>query len=205
MDYRIGVVAFLIGIFAGALIYDWFLLPEVETSTKETTTQTTTTEYKDLKETIDLSNWENIVDSLKSELKRKPKVIIHEVLRDTIIEGYKPKIQAFRAVFPTSIGNAYLSGEVLGQVMKTSLSTDYKIPVITNTIINEKTTTRTIVQKGIFVGGGFSNQMDYQLGAAYLGNGFMVNVDYTPKPQYLETSLIQANIKINPFKIKKRD
>lgn len=205
MDYRIGIVTFIIGIFAGALIYDWFLLPEVETSTKETTTKTTSTEYKDLKETIDLSNWENLVDSLKSELKRKPKVIIHEVLRDTIIEGYKPKIQAFRAMFPTSIGNAYLSGEVLGEVLKTSLSTDFKIPVVTNTITNEKTTTKTIIQKGLFLGGGFSNQMDYQLGAAYLGNGFMVNVDYTPKPQYLETSLIQANIKINPFKIKKRD
>jgi hypothetical protein len=197
------VVTFLLGLFAGAILADMFLFPEIETKNKEKITQTTTTEYKDLKETVDLSNWENLVDSLKSELKRKPKVIVHEVLRDTIIEGYNPKIQAFRAVFPTSIGNAYLSGEVLGEVLKTRLSTDYKIPVITNTITNEKTITNTVIQKGIFVGGGFSNQMDWHVGASYLGNGFLANVNYTPTPRRLTRPLIQVDIKLNLFKNKK--
>lgn len=189
MDYRIGIVTFIIGIFAGALIYDWFLLPEIETKTELVTTIQVDTVFVPVKETVYLT---------KEKIK-------HKYLRDTVLIGYNPKIKGYSAIFPLLYGDAYLNGEVLGEVLSMNLKTDFKIPSVTNTITNEKTTMKTIIQKGIFVGGGFSNQMDYQLGAAYLGNGFMVNVDYTPKPQYLETSLIQANIKINPFKIKKRD
>jgi hypothetical protein len=187
MANRISVVTFIIGIFLGALIYDWFLLPDIETKVEYKTTIKVDTVFVPVKETVYLT---------KEKIK-------HEYLRDTIIQDYKPKIQAFKAVFPTSVGNAYLSGEVLGQVLKTSLSTDFKIPVVTNVITNEKTTTNTIIQKGIFLGGGFSNQMDYHVGVAYLGNGFMANVNYTHTPKNLSQPLIQADIKLNLFKIKK--
>lgn len=184
------IATLILGIVLGLVVYGFFLQPEVETKVVIKETFATDTVYVTKKDTVYL-------DKTK---------ISHEFIRDTVLlEGWKPKINRFRAVFPHTYGNAYLSGEVLGEVLNTELTNDFRLPVITNTITKEKNTTNTIIQRGLFVGGGFANTMDYSLGAAYLGNGFLVNVDYTPNHKFMEQSLVQANIKINPFRIKKRN
>lgn len=203
MKYYPYIAVLILGGIAGFVIARLLLDPVVDTVYKEHTKIETRVDSTLLAEYSALSNY---ADSLEIALGKKPKVEIrHIVLRDTILApGYVPKIQAFSATFPLLYGNAYLEGEVLGEVRKTSLRTDFRIPVVTNTITTEKTAETTIIQKGIFVGGGFSNQFDYQIGAAYLGNGFMANVDYTPRPRYLNDPLITANIKINLVSLKKK-
>ena len=106
--------------------------------------------------------------------------IKHEYLRDTILIGYEPKINAFSATFPMLYGNAYLSGEVLGEVLKTSLITDFKIPVITNEITKEKNTTIIKKPTGIYLVGGVNSNFSYSIGASYLRDKSMFGYRYQP-------------------------
>jgi hypothetical protein len=190
------IAVFVVGLVAGLLLYHFFMKPEKETihtySEKiETVVDSTLVE--------EISNLSNYIDSLEAKLGKMPP-IKHVYLRDTVlIEPIEPKIKQFSATFPLLYGNAHLSGEVLGEVLKTSLRTDFRIPTVTNTVTKEKTTTTTIIQKGFFVGGGFSNTTDWHVGAAYLGKGYLVELNYTPTPTFVENPYIQASIKINPF------
>lgn len=171
----------VLGFILGLVVFSIFLKPQVETRVTETIRTETDTVYVTKTETI-----------VKTQFK-----YIYE--RDTVIEDYKPKIRGFKELYPFTYGNVSISGEVLGELRYMNVNTDFKIPTITNTITKEKTTTNTIIQRGIFLGGGFSDQMAYSVGVAYLGNGFMANLDYTPN-----MDMIQANIKINPFKVKNK-
>ena len=78
--------------------------------------------------------------------------IRHQVVRDTVIIDFKPKISRFETSFPTTYGNALVNGKVLGEVLKMDLITDFRFPVVTNTI----TKTNTVIKKpqGLYVGSG---------------------------------------------------
>lgn len=167
-----------VGIAIGLLIYHIFFKPETDTITEYRETIKTDTVYVTHREII----------TQKGRIE-------HRVIRDTVIKEFKPKISHFKAVYPTVVGNAYLNGEVLGEVLKTDLRTDFRLPVITNTITKEKTVNKNIIQRGFFVGGGINNVFDYNVGAAYLGRGFLINADYTPK-----TELVSVGVKVNLFK-----
>lgn len=60
----------------------------------------------------------------------------------------------------------------------------FEIPVITHTKEKTITQTRTIVQKGVYLGGGFNTAQDYHFGATYLGNKWMIEYNYTPAYGY---------------------
>jgi hypothetical protein len=124
----------VIGIIIGLFLYDWFLVPEVQTKVEIRTETKTDTVYFSHVDTV-------YIDKIR-----------HEFIRDTIIKDYKPKIQAFSSDFPTLYGNASVNGEVLGEVLKMSLINDFKIPTVTNTVTTEKTVTNTIIRNGLFVG-----------------------------------------------------
>ncbi len=190
------IAVFVAGVVAGLFLYHFFMKPEKETVHTYSERVETTIDSTLVTEISELSNY---IDSLESQL-GKPRPFKHIYLRDTVlIEPIEPKIKQFSATFPLLYGNAHLDGEVLGEVLKTSLRTDFRIPTVTNTVTKEKTTTTTIVQKGFFVGGGFSNTTDWHVGAAYLGKGYLVELNYTPTPTFAENPDIQASIKINPF------
>lgn len=61
-----------------------------------------------------------------------------------------------------------------------------QIEVPTVTITKEKTVTqtRTIIQKGLFLGGGLNSQVQYHIGATYLGNKWMIEYNYSPAMRY---------------------
>jgi hypothetical protein len=119
------------------------------------------------------------VDKLETVYMPKTKIKT-EVLRDTVLIDFKPQISLFKTTIPFEYGNTYLSGEVLGEVLKMTATNDYKIPVVTNTITN--TETRTIIQKpkGIYLGAGVNSLLKPSASVAYLDNKYLFGYQYQP-------------------------
>jgi len=163
MDQRIqiAILAFLAGVI---LTFVVFPRPEVETVYKFTTKVETDTLFVDKLETVYVP---------KTNIKT-------EVVRDTILIDFKPQISLFKTTIPFEYGNTYLSGEVLGEVLKMTATNDFKIPVVTNTITN--TETKTIVQKpkGIYLGGGVNSLLQPSASVSYLDNKYLFQYQYQP-------------------------
>jgi hypothetical protein len=158
---RIAIIAFLMGVVLTFVIYP---KPEQETVYKFETVTKTDTLFVDKVETVYIPR-----SSIKTE-----------ILRDTILIDFKPKISQFTASFPFEHGSTSVSGEVLGEVLKMSATNDFKIPVVTNTITN--TETRTIIQKpkGIYLGAGVNSLLKPSASVAYLDNKYLFQYQYNP-------------------------
>ena len=158
---RIAIIAFLMGVVLTFVIYP---NPEQETVYKFETVTETDTLFVDKVETVYIPR-----TSIKTE-----------VLRDTILIDFKPKISQFTASFPFEHGSTSVSGEVLGEVLKMSATNDFKIPVVTNTITN--TETKTIIQKpkGIYLGSGVNSLLEPSASVAYLDNKYLFQYQYQP-------------------------
>jgi hypothetical protein len=158
---QIATLAFFAGVILTFIIYP---KPEAEEIYRFTTTTETDTIYKEIKDTVYIP---------KTKIKT-------EVLRDTILVDYKPTIKSFSTTTPFEYGNTYVNGEVLGDVLKMSVTNDFKIPTVTNTITN--TETRTIIQKpkGIYVGVGINSLLDPGAKVSYLDNKYLFQYQYQP-------------------------
>jgi hypothetical protein len=158
---RIAIIAFLMGVVLTFVIYP---KPEQETVYKFETVTKTDTLFVDKVETVYIPR-----TSIKTE-----------VLRDTILIDFKPKISQFTASFPFEHGSTSVSGEVLGEVLKMSATNDFKIPVVTNTITN--TETKTIIQKpkGIYLGAGVNSLLQPSASVAYLDNKYLFQYQFQP-------------------------
>jgi hypothetical protein len=158
---QIAILAFLGGVILAFVVYP---RPEVETVYKFETVTETDTLFVDKVETVYIPR-----TSIKTE-----------VLRDTILIDFKPKISQFTASFPFEHGSTSVSGEVLGEVLKMSATNDFKIPVVTNTITN--TETKTIIQKpnGIYLGAGVNSLLQPSAKVAYLDNKYLFSYQIEP-------------------------
>jgi len=158
---RIAIVSFLIGVLLAFII---FPRPESETVYKFETVTKTDTLIVEVKDTVYVH---------KTKIKT-------EVLRDTVLVDYKPKISAFTASFPFEYGSTNVSGEVLGDVLKMTATSDFKIPVVTNTITN--TETKTIVQKpkGIYLGASINSLLQPGAKVSYLDNKYIFQYQFQP-------------------------
>ena len=158
---RIAIISFLIGVLLAFVI---FPRPESETVYKFETVTKTDTLMLEVKDTIYV-----------------PKIgIKSQIIRDTILIDYKPKISQFNASFPFEYGSTNVSGEVLGEVLKMTATSDFKIPVVTNTITN--TETKTIVQKpkGIYLGAGVNSLIQPSASVVYLDNKYIFQYQFQP-------------------------
>jgi hypothetical protein len=158
---RIAIISFLIGVILAFIIYP---RPEIETVYKTETKVETDTIYTRVVDTIYIP---------KTRIKT-------EVIRDTILKEYKPKIRAFQTSFPSDYGSTHVSGEVLGEVLKMTSTNDFKIPMVTNTITETKTETKVIKPKGIYVGAGINSLLDPSVKVAYLDNKYLFQYGYQP-------------------------
>lgn len=137
----------VIGAFIGALILYLFFWPEFETKTEIVEVSTTDTVFVSVIDTVHIN---------RTQIK-------HEYLRDTIlIEQTKPTINTFKTSTPFLYGNTYISGEVLGAVLKMDVTNDFNIPLVTNTITTTKT--NTIIKKptGLYVTVGVTKQLGFE-------------------------------------------
>jgi len=158
---RIAIISFLIGVLLTFVI---FPRPESETVYKFETVTNTDTLIVEVKDTVYVP---------------KTKIKI-EVLRDTVLINYKPQISQFNASFPFEYGSTHVSGEVLGEVLKMTATSDFKIPVVTNTITN--TETKTIVQKpkGIYLGASVNSLLQPGAKVSYLDNKYIFQYQFQP-------------------------
>jgi hypothetical protein len=158
---RIAIISFLIGLLLAFVI---FPRPESETVYKFETVTKTDTLIVEVKDTVYVP---------KTKIKT-------EFLRDTILIDYKPKISQFNASFPFEYGSTNVSGEVLGEVLKMTATSDFKIPVVTNTITN--TETKTIVQKpkGIYLGASVNSLIQPSASVSYLDNKYIFQYQFQP-------------------------
>jgi hypothetical protein len=158
---QIAILAFFAGVILTFIIYP---KPEAEEIYRFTTTTETDTVYKEIKDTVYVPKM-----SIKSQ-----------VLRDTILVDYKPTIKSFSTTTPFEYGNTYVNGEVLGDVLKMSVTNDFKIPTVTNTITN--TETKTIIQKpkGIYIGANINSLLDPGAKVSYLDNKYLFQYQYQP-------------------------
>ena len=158
---KIAVLAFIAG---AVLAFIFMPKPETEEVYKFTTVTKTDTLFVDKVSTVYVPK-----TSIKTE-----------VLRDTILIDFKPQISLFETTFPFEYGSTKVSGEVLGEVLKMTATSDYQIPVVTNTITN--TETRTIIEKpkGIYLGAGVNSLLKPSASVAYLDNKYLFQYQYQP-------------------------
>jgi hypothetical protein len=158
---KIAITSFLAGII---LAFIFMPKPETEEVYRFTTVTETDTLFVDKVSTVYIPK-----TSIKTE-----------VLRDTILIDFKPQISLFETTFPFEYGSTKVSGEVLGEVLKMTATSDYQIPVVTNTITN--TETRTIIEKpkGIYLGAGVNSLLKPSASVAYLDNKYLFEYQYQP-------------------------
>jgi hypothetical protein len=151
--------------FAGIIVaYIFFPKTESETVYKFETVTKTDTLIVEVKDTVYVP---------KTKIKT-------EVLRDTVLVDFKPQISQFNASFPFEYGSTNVNGEVLGEVLKITATSDFKIPVVTNTITN--TETKTIVQKpkGIYLGASVNSLLQPGAKVSYLDNKYIFQYQFQP-------------------------
>ena len=158
---KIAIISFLAGV-----ILAFFLFPkrELETVYKTKTEVKTDTIYSRYTDTIYVS---------KTKIKT-------EVLRDTILIDYKPTISSFSATTPFEYGNTYVNGEVLGEVLKMSVTNDFKIPVVTNTITNTETQTIIKKSKGLYLGASINSLLNPGATASYVDDKYLFQYQFQP-------------------------
>ena len=158
---QIAIVSFFAGVILAFIFYP---KPEIEEVYKFTTkTEIDTVFIQDI----------DTVHIPKTKIKT-------EVLRDTILIDYKPAISSFSTTTPFEYGKTYVSGEVLGEVLKMSVTNDFKIPVVTNTITNTETKTIIKKSKGIYLGANISSLLQPGATASYVDDKYIFQYQYQP-------------------------
>ena len=163
IDHRIQIslISFLAGLILAFVIYP---KPEEETVYKFETKVETDTIYSHVVDTIYIP---------KTKIKT-------EVLRDTVLIDYEPKISLFKTSIPSEYGSTHVSGEVLGEVLKMTATNDFKIPVVTNTITNTETKTIIKKPKGIYLGAGVNSLLQPSAKISYLDNKYLFEYQFEP-------------------------
>lgn len=158
---RIAGIFFLIGAIVAIIL---FPKKEVETIYK--------TEIKKESDTIYLASTDTIYIP-KTKIKT-------QVIRDTILLDFKPKISLFQTTFPFEYGSTKVSGEVLGEVLKMTAINDYTIPVVTNTITETKTETIIKKSKGFYLGANVNSNLNLGANASYVDDKYLFQYQYQP-------------------------
>jgi hypothetical protein len=158
---KIASLAFIAGIIVA---YIFLPKPESETFYKFKTVTKTDTLIVEIKDTVYVP---------KTKIKT-------EFLRDTVLINFKPQISQFNASFPFEYGSTNVSGEVLGEVLKMTATSDFKIPVVTNTITETKTETIIKKSKGIYLGASVNSLLQPGAKVSYLDNKYLFGYQYQP-------------------------
>ena len=158
---KIAIISFLVGIILAFVV---FPRPEMETVYKFETKVKTDTLFVNSRDTVYVP---------KNKIKT-------QVVRDTILIDFKPKISLFETTFPFDYGSTKVSGEVLGEVLKMTATSDYSLPVVTNTITETKTETIIKKSKGLYLGAGINSMLELSANASYVDNKYLFQYQYQP-------------------------
>jgi hypothetical protein len=157
-----GLVYFVLGCVFGFLVYNFFNKPKLTTKVVTVETIKTDTVYVYHSDTVFRNKF------------------IYQYERDTLIEAYVPTIKGFKELYPFPNGNVLVYGETLGELMSMSIATEFKNPVITNTITRDNTVYKEKQPSGLYLAGGLNNQINYSVGAYLVKNKYIFGYDYNP-------------------------
>jgi hypothetical protein len=158
---KIAIIAFIAGVILAFLL---FPKRELETVYKTKIERLTDTLYITSSDTVYIP---------KTKIKT-------QVLRDTVLIDFKPKISLFETTFPFEYGSTKVSGEVLGEVLKMTAINDYKLPVVTNTITETKTETIIKKSKGFYLGATINSLLDPGAKASYVDDKYLFQYQFQP-------------------------
>jgi len=158
---KIAIIAFIAGVLLAFLL---FPKRELETVYKTKIERFTDTLYITSTDTVYIP---------KTKIKT-------QVLRDTLLIDFKPKISLFETTFPFEHGSTKVSGEVLGEVLKMTAINDYKLPVVTNTITETKTETIIKKSKGFYLGATINSLLDPGAKASYVDDKYIFQYQFQP-------------------------
>ena len=158
---KIAILAFIAGVLLAFIV---FPKRELETVYKTKIERLTDTLYITTTDTVYIP---------KTKIKT-------EILRDTILIDFKPKIKAFETTFPFEYGSTKVSGEVLGEVLKMTATNDYKLPVVTNTITEKITETIIKKSKGFYLGANVNSLLQPGASASYVDNKYIFQYQFQP-------------------------
>jgi hypothetical protein len=158
---KIAIISFLAGVILAFLL---FPKQELETVYKTKTEVKTDTIYSRYTDTVYIP---------KTKIKT-------EFLRDTILIDFKPQISRFETLFPFEHGSTKVSGEVLGEVLKMTATNEYKLPVVTNTIIETNTETIIKKSKGFYLGANVNSALNLGASASYVDDKYLFQYQFQP-------------------------
>jgi hypothetical protein len=127
----------------------------------------------------------NVVDTVFSAQATKKKPFVPKKVQSKKPEQ-DPEPESYDSIRSYSGSNVFDYGKFDWEISTGGVLESYKfnpqfeIPTITIEKERTITQTRTIIQKGVFVGGGVSTQMDFHFGATYLGDKFMIEYNFIP-------------------------
>ncbi len=175
-------VSVAVGIFLGLVIYEKFLLPEIEESTVVTEKETIDTTFNDVAGTIqfDSLRYQSLSDSIDYY-----RSLYEEELGNIKIvkenEPFSAPLRTYSGFEPTLYGNIGYNAVVAGKMLDMTITNDLRLPTITNTVTTEKVVTQTRDLRGLYAGASASLDLDYKLGASYVDRDWQFNYDYQPK------------------------
>jgi hypothetical protein len=156
------LISFAIGLILGLIIYRTFFYPDFTERVEVVERVTVDTVYKEVRDTIRIERTQVRI----------------EYVTDTIIQDLRFPINRFSGLESTLYGDIKYTGLVAGHFLKLDLTTNFRIPQINQTIERERTITRTIRPRGLYLGGSVSNQVQWSAGASYLDNLWMFDYRY---------------------------
>jgi hypothetical protein len=155
-------ISFAIGLILGLIIYRAFFYPDFTERVEVVERVTVDTVYLEVRDTIRIDH-----HSVKTVY-----------LRDTIIQEQSFPINRFSGLESTLYGDIGYTGLVAGHFLNLNLTTNFRIPQINQTIERERTITRTIRPRGLYLGGSVSDQVQWSAGASYLDNLWLFDYRY---------------------------
>lgn len=163
------IILLLLGAWIGLKLF----APKVEnTTTIEETTKIDTTLNK-----VDTSF--SAQATPKKPIKPK-KVRAKEPEKDPEPEKYD-SIRSYNGTYHFDYGKFDWSVQTGGILDSYTFTPSFTIPTVTVEKEKTITQTKTIIQRGIFAGGGMNTNGQFHAGASYLGNKFIIEYNFVPQ------------------------
>lgn len=89
-------------------------------------------------------------------------------------------IRSYTGTYHFDYGKFDWSIDTKGILDSYTFNPQFTVPQINTVKEKTITQTRTIIQRGVFAGGGMNSQGNFHAGATYLGNKFLIEYNFTP-------------------------
>ena len=107
--------------------------------------------------------------------------LVYEHVRDTVIMERNYPINRYKGLEATLFGDIGYNALVAGKMLNLTLTPNFSVPKVTNTI--NRTETRTFIKrpKGLYGVGGVGSDFNYSVGAIYLNDKSLFGYNYQPQ------------------------